>query len=53
MSYLPYLCLFAPSGVTHILCFVLGFFRLVYPMLSVSLDCPFLMIPSVFSNVYV
>jgi hypothetical protein len=25
---------------------------LVYPMLSVSLDCPFLITPSVFSNVY-
>jgi hypothetical protein len=25
---------------------------LVYPMLSVSLDCSFLMTPSVFSNVY-
>jgi hypothetical protein len=28
------------------------FFRLVYPMLPVSLDCSFLMAPSVFSNVY-
>jgi len=26
--------------------------RLVYPMLLVSLDCPFLMAPSVFSNVF-
>ena len=25
---------------------------LVYPMLPVSLDCPFLIAPSVFSNVY-
>ena len=25
---------------------------LVYPMLTVSLDCPFLIAPSVFSNVY-
>ena len=25
---------------------------IVYPMLPVSLDCPFLMAPSVFSNVY-
>ena len=28
------------------------FFRLVYPMLSVSLPCPFLISPSVFSKVY-
>ena len=33
-----------------IFCFV--FLRLVCPMLSVSLDCPFLIAPSVFSNVY-
>ena len=41
MSYLRYLCLLAHSGVQHILCcvFVLFVFRLVYPMLSVSLDC--------------
>jgi len=26
--------------------------RLVYPMLPVSLDCPFLIAPSVLSNVY-
>ena len=50
MSYLRYLCLFAYSGVQHILCCV--FLRLVYPMLPVSLDCPFLISPSVFSNVY-
>jgi len=31
-------------------CFV--FLRLVYPMLQVSLDCQFLIAPSVFSNVY-
>jgi hypothetical protein len=59
MLYLRYLCLFAHSGVLHILCCVFGFFLLclwflplVYPMLPVSLDCPFLIIPSVFSNVY-
>jgi hypothetical protein len=28
------------------------FHRLVYPMLPVSLDCPFLIAHSVFSNVY-
>jgi hypothetical protein len=46
MSYLRYLCLFAYCGVQHILrCFSSS-------MLSVSLDCPFLIAPSVFSNVY-
>ena len=33
-----------------VLCFV--FRRLVYPMLPVSLDCPILIAPSVFYNVY-
>ena len=51
MSYLRYLCLFEYSSVQHILfCFV--FLRHVYPMLPVSLDCPFLIVSSVFSNVY-
>ena len=40
----------AYSVVQHILCCV--FIRLVYPMLPVSLDCPFLIVPSVFSNIY-
>jgi len=35
-----------------VLCFCFVFLRLVYPMLSVSLDCPFLFAPSVISNVY-
>jgi len=48
MSYLRYLCLFAHSGVQHISGFVI--LRLVYPMLTVSLDCPFLIPTSVFSN---
>jgi hypothetical protein len=56
MNYLRYLCLFGHGGVQHILCciFTLFFFflRLVYLMLSVSLDCPFLIAPSVFSYVY-
>jgi hypothetical protein len=43
----------AYSGVQHIFCCVLlCFLRLVYPMLAVSLDCPPLSVPSVFSNVY-
>ena len=48
MSYLC--CLFEYSGVQHILCFVC--LHLVYPMLPVSLDCPFLIATSVFSNIY-
>ena len=50
MPYLRYLCLVVYNGVQHILWCI--FLRLVYPMLPVSLDCPFLIAPSVFSNVY-
>ena len=57
MSYLRYLCLFAHRGVQHILCciFVLFVFVLclVYPMMPDSRDCPYLIAPSVSSNVYV
>jgi hypothetical protein len=49
MSYLRYLCLFACRGVQHILCCV---FVLLFFVLLVSLDCPFLIAPSEFSNVY-
>jgi len=35
-----------------VLCFCFVCLRLVYPMLPVSLDCPFLIAPSVFSYVY-
>ena len=52
MSYLRYLCLFGYNGVQYILCCVFVFLRLVYPMLPVSLDCPFLIAPSVLSNIY-
>ena len=53
MSYLRYLCLFAYSGVQRIVfCALLVCLRLVYPLLPVSMDCPFLIAPSVFSNVY-
>jgi len=50
MSYLRYLCLLAHSGVQHILrcVFVLFFFVL----LSEYLNCPFLIVPSVFLNFY-
>jgi hypothetical protein len=43
MSYLRYVCLFAHSGVQHVLCYV--FLRLAYPMSSVSLDYSFLIAP--------
>jgi hypothetical protein len=48
------LCLFTYSVVQHILCcvFCFVFLRFVYPLLPVSLDCPFLISPLVFSNVY-
>ena len=48
MSYLRYLCLFAHSGVQHILCCVFALFVFVLclvSMLPVSLDCPFLIAP--------
>ena len=40
--------------VYNVHCVVLMFIslRFVYPLLSVSLDCPFLIAPLVFSNVY-
>jgi hypothetical protein len=47
-----YLCLYAYRGLC-MFCFVCPSLRLVYPQLSVSLDCPFLIAPSVFSNVFV
>jgi hypothetical protein len=49
VSYLGYLSLFAYSGV-QCSCFVC--LRLVYPVLPVSFDCPVLITPSIFSNVY-
>jgi hypothetical protein len=50
MSYLCCLCLFAHSGVQPILCCVC--LRIVFTVLPVSLDCHFLIAPSMFSNVY-
>ena len=49
------LCLFEYGGVQHMLCalsFCFVFLRLLYPMLPVSLDCPFLIASSVFSSIY-
>ena len=37
---------------TYCVVFLFIYLRLVYPMLPVSLGCPFLIAPSVFSNVY-
>jgi hypothetical protein len=36
-----------------VLCFCFVFLCLVYHVLPVSLDCPFLFVPSVFSNIYI
>ena len=53
MSHLRYLSWLAHSGVQHMCCvFCLDCLRLVYPMFPVSLDCQFLIAPSVFSNDY-
>jgi hypothetical protein len=53
MSYLRWLCLFAHSGVQLLFCCrFFDFPRLVRPILPVSLDCPFLIAPTVFSNVF-
>jgi hypothetical protein len=46
-----FVCLsWRPTYIVLYFCFV--FLRLMYPMLPVSLDCPFLIGPSVLSNVY-
>ena len=42
MSYLRYLCLFGRCPTNIMLCFCFDFLHLVYSMLPVSLDCPFL-----------
>jgi len=54
-GFISNLCLLTHNGV-QLLYFVLVLFvfvfYLVYHMLPVSLDCPFLIVPSVFSYVY-
>jgi hypothetical protein len=50
MSCLRCMCLLSHGSVQHIVYCV--FLRIVYSMMPVSLDCPFLIVPSVFSNVY-
>ena len=55
MSYLCYFCLFAYSGVQHIVCCVFVLFCFsssCVPMLPVNLNCPFLIATSVFFNIY-
>ena len=44
--------MFTYTGVQHMVCFWFVCLRLVYPMLLISLDCPFVIAPSVFSNLY-
>ena len=48
MSYLCYLCFLAQSGVQHIHWYCVVFLF----CFSSSLQCPFFIVPSVFSNVY-
>ena len=57
MSYLPYFCLFAYSGVRHILCCVLlvflCFFSLsLVPYVDSFSGLSFFIVLSVFSNIY-
>ena len=52
MSYLHYLCVFAYSGVQHIVSCYFVLFVYVYHMLPISLDCLFLIATLVLSNVY-
>ena len=50
MSYLRNFCLFAYGGIQSILCCVFALFAFV--LCTISLDCPFFVALSVFSNVY-
>jgi hypothetical protein len=56
LIYVIFVCLSVVVSNTYcvVFLFCLSSFllRLVYPMLPVSLDCPFFIAPSVFSNVY-
>ena len=55
LIYVIYVCLRILVSYTYcvMLCFCFVFHRIVYPMLPIYLDCPFLIAASVFSNVYV
>ena len=46
------LCAIYKDMCSFVLCFCFVCLRLVCPMLPVSLDCPFLIASSAFSNVY-
>ena len=45
------ICVSLRIVVSNTYCFVVFFLRLVHPMLTVSLDCPFAIVPSVFSTI--
>ena len=48
LIYVICVCLHKVMPNTYCVVFVFIFLRLVYPMFPVSLDCPFLIAPSVF-----
>ena len=54
VSCLRCVCVSGYDGIQYIMCcaFCFIFLPLVYPILPVSLDCQFLIAPSVFSNIY-
>ena len=53
MVYFRYFCVCFRFVVSNAYCVVpFVFLRLMYTMLQASLDCPFLIAPSVFSTVY-
>jgi hypothetical protein len=52
MSYVCYFCLFAYSGIQHIVCCVFVLFCYFSSCLPVYLNCPFLIATSVFFNIY-
>ena len=51
-SFIYVICVFLRIGVSNTLCFFVQALCLMYPMLQFSVDCPFLIAPSGFSNVY-
>ena len=53
LIYIICFCMCIVLSNTCCVVFLFFFLRLVYPMLPVSLVCTFLIVPSVFSNVYI
>jgi hypothetical protein len=53
LIYVTYVCLRIVVSNTYCVDFCFVFLRLVYPMLTVSLDCPFLIVPSIFSSLFI